>query len=92
MPQIFRKQDILIKHGAGYRPYAFSLFELVETKNGVNQVIGSGMAPDYDSVYNYLPMGDAIGDQPQMVGDNVVDPSWLWDNTCATGLRTDRVF
>ena len=86
--EFYRKQEIFMRHGKGYRQYPFSMVELVNPSTGV--VLGSGMMPDGDSVLQYAPPNEEIGGLAQDTLENLVDPPFIYNNTLATGVLVSR--
>ena len=86
--EFYRKQEIFMRHGKGYRQYPFSMVELVNPSTGV--VIGSGMMPDGDSVLQCALPNEEIGGMAQNTLENLVDPPFIYDNTLASGVLASR--
>ncbi|HBH13816.1 MAG TPA: hypothetical protein DDX29_12020 [Clostridiales bacterium] len=85
--EYWKKNELYIRHGRGYRQYPFSFGEFVSSDG---TVVGSGMVPDGDGIYDYdlLPSEyDCAQDfDPQF------DPEFLKNNELATGIMENRFF
>lgn len=85
--EFYRKQEIFVRHGKGFRRYPFSLVELVNPSTGA--VIGSGFVPDGDMVVQYdVPASDTDG-VPQNE-QSLFDPPYLMTDILASGVLESR--
>lgn len=85
--EMYRKQEIFVRHGKGLRRYPFSFVELVNPSTGI--VIGSGMIPDGDSIVQFVPPKSDTDGEPQIF-DAIIDPPYLKNNTLASGVLESR--
>jgi hypothetical protein len=79
--EVWEKNEIYVKHGKGLRQYPFSFGKLVSSDG---TVVGSGMVPDGDAIYNYDLLATEY-DCPQDF-DPVIDPPFLNTPELATGI------
>jgi len=86
--EFYRKQEIWIRHGKGYRQYPFSFVELVNPST--NEVLGSGLMPDGDSVRQFEPPKTELDGIPQTVKESSYDPDFVYKNTLASGMLWSR--
>jgi len=83
--EFYRKQEIYVRHGKGFRQYPFSIVQLVSSDG---TIVGSGMAPDGDAVNTYELLVSEY-DVAQDV-EPIFDPQFLKDNKLATGIMENR--
>jgi hypothetical protein len=83
----FRIKKILMRHGGGYRLYPFSMGELI---NSAGVVLGAGLIPDNDSCYQFAPGKSDTDGVPEMSDNLIVDPPWLYNNTCPSGVLLEK--
>ena len=90
MPEeYFKVKTIWQRFRKGFRQYPFSICEFVSVSPGVGEtLVGGGFIPDGTSIHfeRGIPLADDH-DTPEFSLNNFIEPSFLYDDTLATGLK-----